>query len=98
MLKKNMLRLDKRREKTLSKKEKFSKGFPGRDINTGDAYKDKMLKGKAQRKLCEILVLQTVKQSQRNPQEVGQDKFFPRDQHESAEQTATSFVKMEELS
>lgn len=85
-------------KKPFLRRRNSARVFPGRDINTGDAYKDKMLKGKAQRKLCEILVLQTVKQSQRNPQEVGQDKFFPRNQHENAEQTATSFVEMEELS
>lgn len=35
---------------------------------------------------------------QRNHQEVGQDKFFPVDQHERTDQTTTSSVKMERLS
>lgn len=50
MLNKNMLRLDKKKEKNpfLSRRNS-ARVFPGRDISTGDAQKDKMLKGKAEK-------------------------------------------------
>lgn len=49
MGKKNILRLDKRREKAFLSRRKSAKVFPGRDNSTGDAYKDKKLKGKAEK-------------------------------------------------
>lgn len=57
MLKKSMLRLDKRRKKLFLIGRNSAIVFPGRDISSGDAHKDKMLKGTAQRKLVEILLL-----------------------------------------
>lgn len=57
MLKKIMLRLDKGREKAFLSRRNSARVFPGRDISTGDVHKDKILKGTAQRKLGEILLL-----------------------------------------